>query len=160
MFSKVEMTIEAVPNQTGIEGHGEGCYFPPNQKHSQAYYYTVGKNVPKTKAALLKWEGNWSGRQNGDKAWIVVAWNGKDFSVLEHIHHYGTREVFSKYKGMTSEQAIKFAEEAEARRVADHHAFMAKFPKCKCGKVALLLQDDQPKDMCMECFRKGKTNGL
>lgn len=129
----------------GIEGHGEGI------KYKNHYYYYRGeKRIPKNKPACLKWEGHWAGRVHGEKEWIIVAWNGQEFILLDHI--YGNiNYTMTKYKGLSAIDAIKKtqAEETERQRQLDA------MEKCKkCGKPRINF--GQAKGLCVSCDKNFK----
>ena len=136
-MDKVQATIQ--PN----DEVGQGTEYESNE-----YHYRAGKIIPKNKAAALRWEGNWFGRSHGEVRYIIVAWNGKDFTVLESISG-GIRKDMYKYKGISSEQAITLAEKHEKSAKAEWDAV----PKCcKCKKPVVVLMKGQPNDICILCF--------
>lgn len=137
---------DPIPDSPGVEGHGQGL------KHdTQTYYYRVGKLVPRDKIVHLTYEGAYMGRVHGEKEYIVVAFDGEQFRVLEHVSYYGVKDVLQKFKGMTNAEAI-------AAVVAIREEIAAKFaalPKCKCGNQAGIIFDErQKKDECLTCMNK------
>lgn len=138
---------EPMPSEPGRTGRGQSIKW-----HNGYYYYRIGCYIPKNKAVSLVHESGYCGRQNGDKDWIIVAWNGENFSVLEHVM-IGLRKELSKYKGMTAEEAIDHMEALEAKREDEWKKVMEKFPKCvKCGSPFIQLYDE----ICCKCLTSGK----
>ncbi len=131
------------PDSTGIEGHGEGLKFG-----GQIYFYRVGKWVPKDKVVSLVHEGNWCGRQRGDREWIIVAWDCPDFVVLAHVHS-GVSEALARFKGLSVAEAVKLVEDEMVVRQKE----IEKTPKCsKCGRRIIRLEAEQLADECFSCM--------
>ena len=147
-LENVMPSVDPIPRSKGNEGCGEGVDY-----RGKTYYYRVGLRIPKTKVVALKWEGDYCGRVHGEVEYIYVAWNGTSFSVLSHEYFCTT-----KYKGMTTKEAIDFVEAAN-KKMEDEIAAM---PKCKCGNVVFILEEEQQENECFICCRarigEGKTN--
>lgn len=114
------------------------------------YYYRSPYFIPKDKPALLTWEGNYCSRQNGDKEHLIVAFNGKNFTVLQHVYPGGVKEAMAKYKGLTNEEAVALKHKEMEKAQKEYDAM----PKCKCGRIILIFEEDQRKDECVACFEK------
>ena len=84
----VNASIKACPRCPGTEGHGEGLMYGGDD-----YYYREGKEIPKTKAASLRNESNFLGRVHGEVNHVIVAWNGKNFSVRARYFETDRRAV-------------------------------------------------------------------
>ena len=144
-------TIEPVNNSPGILGHGQGIEY-----ENGFYYYIVGKYSPKTAVVALKSESNYCGRVNGEKEYLIVAWDKSQnsFVLLEH-HCYEVRRYLKKYIGKKPDEAITM-------RIAELAAIQANYdaaPKCrKCSHVVIRFNDDQKEDICSSCYDKGLNN--
>ena len=137
-YSKAELSNQ---NQTGC---GESL------KHANHIFsYRIGKNIPKDRIVSLLWEGNFCGRFTGDKEWIIVAWNGEGFVLLEHVYQNITQKL-KNYKNFTNEQAVNLLIKEEAVQ-----KFLNEYPKCtKCESIVFKLEDDQPVNICFMCYKK------
>lgn len=145
----IKSSIPPSPNRPGIEGHGEGLTWATG-----TFYYKTAKHIPKDKPASLVQESCYRGRQNGDKDWIIVAWDGSGFVVLEHVFS-DVRKAMLNYKGLSTLQAIEKAQEKEKKWQEEYDAL----PNCKkCDrKAGIIFHDNQPRDICSECFSKYAT---
>lgn len=147
MFEELDSYIPPCPNSLGVEGHGEGLKYQNN-----AYYYRTAKPIPKNKPAVLKWEGNWCSRQHGDVEYIIVAFNGKKFVVIEHEYPGSLQLKFKRVKNLSCEKAISLSKEIFEKNK------LRFYTSCKhCKGNVIVLEDKQPKDVCLDCFRKGKA---
>ena len=135
------------PSAPGTIGCGECLAW-----QGTGYYYRVGKHVPKDKVVHLTNETNYCGRQRGDFDYIVVAWDGATFRLLEHCYA-GLRRVMEKYKSLTPSEAIA---QKQAELAANRAALDAAL-KCKCGAPVILLDDDQPAGVCCKCFEQSRS---
>lgn len=135
---------DPVPNSQGIEGHGEGLEYA-----GETFWYRVGKHIPKDKPVSVSAEHTWLGRCNGIKEWLILAWNGESFTVLEHVDS-GLREEMKKYKGLSCEEAIEKAKELKRER----NAWKETAPVCRvCNSYMIVFEDDQPDDLCLKCWK-------
>ena len=105
-----ELDGEPEPRAPGSEGCGECVKYK-----DLCYYYRVGKYIPKTKAVQVCYEGSYFGRQSGDKSYLIIVWDGDNFTVLESVCE-GIREAMKKYKDLSPEEAIAIAVEKEEKR--------------------------------------------
>lgn len=148
-MDKIKATIPLVESSLDSQGTGEGIKY-----QGVMYYYRTGKKIPKNRAVALRWEGNFFGKVRGELRHIIVAWNDKNFIVLESVSEKISK-VKQKYRGLSTEEAIFLA-------VAYNKKIKAKLdaiPKCNlCGKIVLLLEKDQPGDKCLPCFKEVKLN--
>ena len=141
LLETVMPSIEPWASGPGVEGHGEGISYK-----DKCYYYRDGKRIPKNKVASLMWEGNWCSRIHGDKEYVYLAWNGKSFTILSHEYSY-----IRKYNKMLPEDAI-LLKERELKKIEEDNK---KLPKCKkCGKIAIVLEEEQDDKECLICFNK------
>lgn len=138
--------IPVCPSRPGLEGHGEGLHY--NKKD---YYYRHGCRIPKDKIVHLTYEGGYCGRQVGDKEYIIVAWDGKEFSVLEHLYS-DVRLKLDRFKNLTPAMGIDLVRSEQKKLEED----WARRPKCICGRPLIMFQDDQPKDQCINCYEQSK----
>ena len=144
----VQVKYPAEPATSGSEGCGQGVDY-----QGKLYFYRTGKDIPKNKVAMLTWEGFYCGNMNGEKEWIIVAWNGKDFTVLEYVFS-NVREEMKKYKGKTPEECIALRTAIVEHDEKKHKEWVASLTPCRiCGKGVLVLEDDQADDECYDCHR-------
>jgi hypothetical protein len=117
---------------------------------SQFFHYRTPCFIPKDKPAMLMYEGNYCSRQHGDKEYLIVAFNGKNFTVLEHHYPGKAKEAMKRFVGLTNEEAIALVqgEWDERQRQYDEH------PKCKCGGLLIVFHEEQRADECSSCFDK------
>lgn len=149
--------IDPCPNAPGVDGHGEGvvCVNSETGSESQYYYAYAGKRVPRDKAAAVRSEGPPCGRVRGDIDYMIVAFNGTDFTVLESVVTEGIRSAMRKYKGMTAAQSIQLAESEHKMR----QEWIDNLKKCgTCERPVILLVDNQPDDRCARCFSDGNKS--
>lgn len=150
MSREIELTLlpvsgPPVPRRPGNTGCGESlCYGRID------YHYRVGKHVPRDRVVHLTNESNYCGRQRGDFDYIVVAWDGVAFRLLEHCYD-GLRRVMEKYEKLTPSEAIA----KKQSELTENHVALDALVKCGCGQSVLLLDDDQPAGVCFKCFRRG-----
>jgi len=134
--------IPPVPNSPGIQGHGEGLDID-----GQTFFYRVGKLIPRNEVAILKWEGNFWGREHGDVEFIAVCFENDELIVLGRDEKAGALKRFTSLL-ISDAIALKQHEDRECQRKIDEAL------KCKCGNVVIVLYDGQKKDECLDCFRK------
>jgi hypothetical protein len=117
---------------------------------NQIYHYRSPHFIPKDKPAILMYEGNYCGRVNGDKEYLIVAFNGKNFTVLEHHYPGEAKRAMERFKGLTNEEAIALVQGEWDERQREYDAA----PKCKCGRLILRFETEQRDDECIACFEK------
>lgn len=115
------------------------------------YFYETAKFIPKDRVVYVTSEGSYRGRVHGDKDYMIIAWNGTDFTVLEHMLPGELRAAMKKYRGMAPDWAIILQQHIRD----EQQAILDARPKCACGKPCIALYDDQPDGVCCECFLKG-----
>ncbi len=145
MLSSLSPCNEPIQRTAGSSGLGEGLYY-----QGKAFYYRVGKHIPKTHVVHLTSEDNYCGRQKGDFEYIIVAWDGTFFVVLDHVFFVGIRDKLKEYKGLSCKEAIALVE----ARYAKLQAYVDARPKCACGHGIILFHDDQRRDECSTCYDK------
>jgi len=144
-LTRLQVSVPVCPSTDTSIGHGEGITW-----NNKTYYYRNELEIPKDKVVYLRWEGNYAGRQIGEKEWIIVVWDKEGFLLLEHLH-YDVRGSMSKYKGKSAEQAISIITELNATQTA--MSFMGLKPSCHlCGKPVVKVCSSQPTDECYECY--------
>lgn len=144
-LTRLQVSIPASPATNTAEGHGEGISW-----NNKTYYYRSDKEIPRDKVVYLKWEGNYAGRQIGEKEWIIVVWDKEGFLLLEHLH-YDVRGAMSKFRGKSAEQAIKIVTDLNATQNA--MSYLGLKETCHlCGKPVVKECNFQPSDECYECY--------
>jgi len=133
------------PHMPGIEGIGQGV-----EHNHEFYYYHVNKYIPRDRAVAVRSESNYCGRQHGDIGFIIIAWDGEEFRVIERPSPGKVQEKLKKFKGMTAQQAIDLAMEEERKLIAEEAAR----PKCRGGQNLMLFEKDQRPDECLTCYHK------
>lgn len=136
--------VDAIPNSTGVEGHGQGVEYD-----GRTYYYRMpGKNIPKKNPTYLTWEGNFAGRVHGDKVHLIVMWEDDVLYLLNTVYINPQQEA-KKYYGYPLDIFRKYEEQ-------QRQEWNDRFPKCNsCGNNVIILDEGQPKDKCTSCFAKG-----
>lgn len=147
MLETVQPVHPPSPKTKGVEGCGEGVLYGGDD-----FFYRAGKHIPKDKVVHLTWEGNWCGRENGEKSYLIVAFNGTDFTVLEHVLYVGVQKSMKRFKGLSCAEAIALVEQEDVERERRDAAM----PRCACGGILLLLDNDQPSGICYSCWRESK----
>jgi hypothetical protein len=130
----------------GVQGHGEAL------KYKGRWYYYRGESlIPKNCVSQLKWEGNWAGRQVGEKDWIIVCWDGSTWICLDHTS-FDIKDRMKKYKGKSPIEAIQMIKDEEQKETER----LAALPKCKeCKKpIQFRMYDNQPRNICCNCFKQ------
>lgn len=146
------LSIYAPPSPT-IRGQQEGCGESVCYNNKIYCYTRAGKTIPTNKVALLKYEGGFAGRVNGEKDWLIVCYNENNEIVVLESPFQSPMIEMKKYKGLTNAQAIDMAQKEEARI----KAIVDAYDKCRdCGKSTIVLAEGQPKDQCYTCFTQKK----
>lgn len=139
------------PKNNGSLGCGESLKY-----QSDFYYYKTPCAIPRDKPALLCHEGTFLGRVHGEKNYILVAWNGFEFEVLEHPEAGKTKAATAKYTGLTAKEAIKLGGWATTKYECDSERYPCQY----CGDAAIRFFDDQPDGVCSECHRNPANRSI
>lgn len=137
----------------GNEGCGQALNY-----NGQFFHYRTPCFIPKDKPAMLMYEGNYCSRQHGDKEYLIVAFNGKSFTVLEHHYPGRAKEAMKRFLGLTNQEAIDLVQGEWDERQRQYDAA----PKCKCGALLIKFLNEQRDDECSSCCEKrlGKKNKI
>lgn len=142
---------DAIAKHPGYEAQGEYVVY-----EGREFFAPAGRCIGRDRVVSLRWEGHYCGRVHGEREFILVAFNGTDFTVLEWAQSGHVREALAKYRGMTCAEAITHAQalqDAEDRKRAE---FQARLPRCKvCSQPFIVFEDDLPDGICSrECLEK------
>jgi ribosomal protein S27E len=84
-----------------------------------------------------------------DVDFIIVAWNGKSFTVLGQSQQGHLRRDMAIYRGNAPDRAIAIRQAQVDEQRRRHEAL----PKCAgCGDRVLLFDKRQRKDECLTCM--------
>jgi hypothetical protein len=150
----LQSVYEPVPKGNGSEGHGEGVEY-----EDTTYYYRVGKYIPKGKVVSLVHEGNFCGRENGEKDYIIVGYIGDDIVLIDTMPYAcgSIRERMKEFKGLSVKECLELIEKERKEKEKEADGL----PKCSiCGKIALVLESDQGANECGSCYEKRKKGLL
>jgi len=106
------------------------------------YFSQGGKPISRTRATWVTDEHNFNSRVRGEKEYLIVVWNGEDFTVLEQPGDGELRKAFAKYRGLGHDDAVRVARDhleslKRLQEELDRH-----LPKCpRCGKPWTILND-------------------
>jgi hypothetical protein len=148
-LSVVKVCSPAIPNSSGVEGHGEGVKYKDDY-----YYYRTGANIPHGKVVAVTCEKNFFSRVRGEKTWLLLVYETafctqRNLVVLEEVSE-DLKSRLALYKGLTPSQAIERRLDEDAQNAARWESI----PNCACGGKILLLADEQRKDECYICYKK------
>ena len=142
IYSKAEPTIQGVQ-----EGCGESVEYNGKIYH----YYAAGRAIPKNKICIMRYEGFFCGRINGDKDYLLICYDKDGRLVLLDNCPLGLKEAKSRFKGLTTEEAIQLSIK---NQMHIEKMISERTPCSQCRAGVLLLADHQPYDMCYSCFSK------
>lgn len=146
-FPRIKICSPPKLARPGYEGVGEGI---ERQRGGDHFYYRVGKHIPKDKVTYVTWEGNYLGRQRGEKIHLLVVWDGEGFIELEEVSGSVLSRV-KEFRGLTAAQAVEKLKEEQRKRQEKETAERANWPKCaRCDEPFIRLDDANP-DLCCEC---------
>lgn len=137
-----------IPSGPGTEGHGEGVKIG-----GDLYFYRCPFLIPKDKVAVVMWEGNYCGRQRGDREYALLAWDTDAFVVIAQPQAGEVRKAMKRFSDMTPAMAIQKARDdyREATKWLDD------LPPCMgCKRGVIVFDEGQPRNVCLTCFRKQK----
>ena len=142
-------TVDIAGSPVKPSQRSEGC--GQSVKYgNEFYFYRTPCFIPKNQPVIVRSESGYCGRVHGDVHYLIIAFNGKNFTVLKALFPGETKEAMKKFKGLTNQEAIALVEEEWAERERQ----IAAMPKCKCGAVLIRFEDKQRADECCSCFRK------
>lgn len=114
--------------------------------YNTGFYYARGtKKLSRTKVEIVRRESFYCGRQRGEIDWLIVAFDGTQFLVLEHVYS-DLKRVLTKYKGLSALEAIERREKELAALTPRHY--------CSCGRSAILFEEGQTREECLECYHQ------